>query len=99
MFRTGEPSSKRGGMTHRRLPCKTGVDRASLSTFAQGKVGSSLDSLDRIVTVPQLRAPLKPAAERKGNGPSRHANKCGPYRLLIRSGPTWPTWPTAGTFA
>jgi hypothetical protein len=39
---------RRSGMTRYRLSCESGVDQAALSRFVRGKVGLSLDALDRI---------------------------------------------------
>jgi hypothetical protein len=39
---------ERSGMTRYRLSCESGVDQGALSRFVHGKVGLSMDALDRI---------------------------------------------------
>jgi transcriptional regulator with XRE-family HTH domain len=45
----------RSGMSRYRLSCESGVDQAHLSRFVHGKVGLSLDAIDRIGLVLGLR--------------------------------------------
>jgi transcriptional regulator with XRE-family HTH domain len=52
---------KNSGMTRYRLACESGVDQAALSRFVHGKVGLSLDAIDRVGLVLALHVVVRPA--------------------------------------
>jgi predicted XRE-type DNA-binding protein len=56
------------GLSHYAICQATGINKAALSRFVNGKMGLSLESIDKIVAMLGLRleAPKKPRTKRTG---------------------------------
>jgi hypothetical protein len=71
----GEPFSdqlrraiRQSGLSHYAICQATGINKAALSRFVNGKLGLSLDSIDKIVVFLRLKLVVEPFRKRKKTG-------------------------------
>ena len=69
---------ERSGMSRYAIGQAAGIDKATMSRFMAGKVGLSLESIDKIVDVLRLKLVAEPSRKTKKTGTRRPQNDTSP---------------------
>jgi transcriptional regulator with XRE-family HTH domain len=69
---------ERSGMSRYAIGQAAGIDKATMSRFMAGKVGLSLESIDKIVDVLRLKLVAEPSHKTKKTGTRRPQNDTSP---------------------